>query len=133
MQVYATHALTSPSAAPVRRGGTGTFTVPPEASQAATASSAARPLTGIEALLALQGIEEPSERRKRAVKRARATLDDLDELKLGLLSGNASPATLRRLRAALADVEAETGDQRLDGVLAEIALRVGVELAKLEG
>lgn len=132
MQVYATHALTSPNAAPVRRGSGGTFTIPAEAAQAAPAIGAARPLTGIDALLALQGIEEPGERRKRAVKRARTALDSLDELKLGLLSGGADPATLHRLRLLLTDVATETGDERLDGILSEIALRVGVELAKLE-
>jgi hypothetical protein len=30
----------------------------------------------------------------------------------------------------MADIAHETGDPRLDGVLSEIALRVGVELAK---
>jgi hypothetical protein len=131
MQVYGTTALASSTAAPVaRRTAGGTFTVASEAAQTSVAAGSVRTLTGIDTLLALQGVEDPTERRRRAVKRARAALDALDELKLGLLSGDPSPATLRRLQAHMADIAHETGDPRLDGVLSEIALRVGVELAK---
>jgi hypothetical protein len=131
MQVYGTTALASSTAAPVaRRTAGGTFTVASETAQTTVAAGSVRTLTGIDTLLALQGVEDPTERRRRAVKRARAALDALDELKLGLLSGDPSPATLRRLQAHMADIAHETGDPRLDGVLSEIALRVGVELAK---
>ena len=36
----------------------------------------------------MQGVEDPTERRKRSVQRGRGALDVLDELKIGLLSGN---------------------------------------------
>jgi hypothetical protein len=130
MQVLATNALSTSTSKVARRSSGGTFTVATETTQTATATVGARTLTGIENLLALQGVEDPVERRKRAVKRARTALDALDELKLGLLSGNPDPATLRRLQAAMAETGGETGDPRLDGVISEIALRVGVELAK---
>jgi hypothetical protein len=54
----------------------------------------------------------------------------LDELKLGLLTGALDQATVARLRAAAADLKASSGDPGLDSVLAEIELRVEVELAK---
>jgi hypothetical protein len=81
-------------------------------------------------LIALQGIEDPVERRSRAVKHGRRALDALDELKLGILSGTLDQATLLRLKSASADLKNGSGDERLDGVLSEIDLRVAVELAK---
>jgi hypothetical protein len=85
---------------------------------------------GIDALMALQGIEDPAERRRRAVKGGRTALDVLDELKLGLLGGALDQSTLLRLKSAATDLKGPSGDPGLDGVLAEIDLRVEVELAK---
>ena len=48
----------------------------------------------------------------------------------GLLSGSLEPATVQRLRTAASDLKANSGDEGLDSVLAEIELRVEVELAK---
>jgi hypothetical protein len=84
----------------------------------------------IDALLALQGIEDSTEKRKRSVQRGRGALDVLDDLKLGLLSGNLDSSTVNRLRAAAANLKDSSGDPGLDAVLSEIELRVEVELAK---
>jgi len=109
----------------------GTF-MPAEASapQAQSAAVALRTLGGIDALIALQGIEDPVERRRRAVKHGRRALDALDELKLGLLAGTLDQATMLRLKAVAVDLHDASGDAGLDQVLAEIDLRVAVELAK---
>src|SRR4051812_6862511 len=72
----------------------------------------------------------PVERRKRSVQRGRGALDVLDDLKIGLLSGNFDPSTLSRLREAAANLKSTSGDPGLDAVLSEIELRVEVELAK---
>jgi hypothetical protein len=101
-----------------------------EAPQAPSAPVALRTLGGIDALIALQGVEDPVERRGRAVKHGRRALDALDELKLGLLSGTLDQSTMLRLKAVAADLQDGSGDDRLDAVLAEIDLRVAVELAK---
>ena len=68
---------------------------------------------------------------RRAVKRGRNALDALDELKIGLLSGTLDTGALARLKAAPAALAEPTGDPGLDAVLAEIELRVEVELAKI--
>ncbi len=91
---------------------------------------ALRTLGGIDALIALQGVEDPTERRRRAVKYGRRALDALDELKLGLLAGSLDRATMLRLKSVAGDLRDPTGDDRLDQVMAEIDLRVSVELAK---
>jgi hypothetical protein len=88
------------------------------------------PATPEEPLLAMQGVEDPTERRKRSVARGRGALDVLDELKIGLLSGNLDASTVNRLRDAAANLKSSSGDPGLDSVLSEIELRVEVELAK---
>jgi hypothetical protein len=114
-----------------RRSGGGTFTLSETSTpQAQSAAVALRTLGGIDALIALQGIEDPLERRRRAVKHGTRALDALDELKLGLLSGTLDQATMLRLKAVAADLKDSSGDPRLDQVLSEIDLRVAVELAK---
>jgi len=98
--------------------------------QAASPAMSLRTVGGIDALIALQGVEDPVERRRRAVKHGRRALDALDALKLGLLAGTLEPAALLRLKAVAADLKDGSGDEKLDQVLAEIELRVAVELAK---
>ena len=86
---------------------------------------------GIDALIALQGVEDPLERRQRAVKRGRIALDALEELKIALLGGSLSPAILAKLRSAAANLRLGSGQAELDAVLGEIELRVEVEIAKM--
>jgi hypothetical protein len=90
-----------------------------------------RTIGGIDALIALQGQDELAERRRRAVSRGRTALDALDELKVELLGGTPGPSTLMRLKSVTADLLDASGDEKLDGVLAEIELRVAVEIAKM--
>lgn len=119
----------APNAA--RRVPSGTFSLAQtQEPQAQSAAVALRTLSGIDALIALQGIEDPIERRRRAVKHGRRALDALDELKIGLLAGTLDQATMLRLKSVAADLRDTSGDDRLDQVLAEIDLRVAVELAK---
>ena len=118
--------------APVRRSASDTFSVRNEtAPRAAAAAGAPRLIGGIDALLALQGFDDPLERRRRAVKRGRTALDALDALKLGLLTGSIETGALAALKAVAAELADRTGEPDLDTVLAEIELRVGVELAKI--
>ena len=65
------------------------------------------------------------------MKRGRAALDALDALKLGLIGGDLDPSALNRLKVVAADLKDGSGDDGLDAVLAEIDLRVEVEIAKL--
>ncbi len=135
MRIYGPNGTAAAAAPVARRTAPGTFTLaeaesPPPAAPAA----APRAIAGIETLLALQGVqgvEDPVEKRQRAVKRGRTALEVLDELKMGLLAGTLDPVVLGRLKAAAAGLTDASGDSGLDGVLAEIELRVEVELAKM--
>jgi hypothetical protein len=132
MRILASNGTALGAAAPATRRATGSgFAVTEETAPRSTgAAGGPRSVGGIDALIALQGIEEPAERRRRAVKHGRRALDALDELKLGLLAGTLDQGTLLRLKSAATDLKDGSGDAGLDSVLAEIDLRVAVELAK---
>ena len=133
MRIYGPNGTTLGSpAGNVRRTSTSSFSLPEDAASTAEtrATVAPKASTNIDALLAMQGIEDPVERRKRSVQRGRGALDVLDDLKIGLLSGNFDASTMSRLRDAAANLKSSSGDPGLDAVLSEIELRVEVELAK---
>lgn len=87
---------------------------------------------GVEALLALQDVGGPLERKRRSVRRAGQILDVLDGLKVALLGGELDAGDLDRLRRAIREERQATDDPKLEGVLDEIETRAAVELAKLE-
>jgi hypothetical protein len=132
MRIYGPNGtnLGSPSANIRRTSSTG-FSLPEAVTTTDTRAATAPKAAGnIDALLAMQGIEDPAERRKRSVQRGRGALDVLDDLKIGLLVGNFDASTVTRLRDAAANLKSTSGDPGLDAVLSEIELRVEVELAK---
>jgi hypothetical protein len=132
MRIYGSNGTTlgSPAGNARRTSSTG-FVLPDTASTPETrAVVAPKAAANIDALLAMQGIEDPVERRKRSVQRGKGALDVLDDLKIGLLSGNFDTSTMSRLRDAAANLKSSSGDPGLDSVLSEIELRVEVELAK---
>src|SRR5262245_4756870 len=86
-----------------RRAAPGTFTVSHESTTRAPANTTTlRTVGGIDALIALQGVGDATERRRHALKRGRLALDALEELKIGLLGGTLDPASLAQLRSAAA-------------------------------
>nr|WP_314434298.1 flagellar assembly protein FliX [uncultured Brevundimonas sp.] len=103
------------------------------AAPAAAASAAATSsVTGVSALMALQEVEGPLERRRRAVRRGGGLLDRLDELKMALLSGESGGPALERLARVLREERPDDGDVELTALLDQIDLRAQVELAKAE-
>jgi hypothetical protein len=133
MRIYGPNGTTLGSPpANVRRTSSSSFSLPDDAASTAETRAAVAPKASanIDALLAMQGIEDPVERRKRSVQRGKGALDVLDDLKIGLLSGSFDASTVSRLRDAAANLKTSSGDPGLDAVLSEIELRVEVELAK---
>jgi hypothetical protein len=116
--------------AAARRAASGSFSVADAETPRGAAASNLRAISTIDALLTLQGVEDVTERRKRAVAKGRNALDVLDQLKIGMLDGTLSPSTLARLKVAGDGLTEGSGDPGLDSVLSEIDLRVAVELAK---
>ena len=114
-----------------RRTAGGSFSVSEQdVPRTSTAPASLRAISTVDALIALQGVEDPTERKKRAVAKGRTARDVLDSLKLGLLDGGVDQSILARLRVASDGLTETSGDAGLDLVLSEIDLRVAVELAK---
>lgn len=136
MKVTGTGGIGQPSGAARPRAAGGGFRVD-VAQGAAGAGQAARTtgvagVMGVDALLALQDVGGPLERRRRAVGRAGRLLDVMDELKASVLEGRVDLSNLDRLGRAIREERSHTDDPKLEGVLDEIETRAAVELAKLE-
>lgn len=94
----------------------------------ATATAA---LATVDGLFALQEVADGLTGRRRAVARGKSLLDKLDELRLALLDGAVPRARLYDLARLAREQGPLVDDPQLAEVLAEIELRVAVELAKL--
>jgi hypothetical protein len=117
-------------------GGQGGFALPVVSGAGASSdvarSSGVSGVGSLDALIALQDVGGPLERRRRAVGRAGRILDVLDEVKVALIDGEVSGPALDRLLRAVREERMSTEDGRLEGLLDEIETRAAVELAKLE-
>ncbi|GBE44685.1 flagellar assembly protein FliX [bacterium BMS3Bbin10] len=112
----------------------GRFQLPdsrPVRSRAEAAMPAA--VAGLGSIVALQAVEEPSERRRRAVETGDKILDLLEKLKIGLLSGGVSASDLDTLKRTIGRQLDLESDPELNDVLKQIDLRARVELAKVRG
>jgi len=90
-------------------------------------------MTGIDALLVVQQVDNSVEReaRRRLVRRGEELLDGLEELRHGLLMGEIPTGRMMALAQNVRARRENCGDPRLAAILDEIELRVEVELAKL--
>ncbi len=86
---------------------------------------------GMESLLTLQGIDEPTERDRAARKRGNAMLALLTKLQHAMLAGEDPAAALRALNDLSAD-EAVAADAELGAILRAVVLRSRVEIARRE-
>lgn len=95
-----------------------------------TRAAGASPVGSLDALIALQQVDEPLERRRKAIRRGGQLLDILDRLKLALLNEELGEGELRALAVAVREQRASTGDPQLEALLDQIETRAAVELAK---
>ena len=133
--------VNGPSGAPPASGqrsvrSAGGFSMPQASgaapAAAAQASAPTSAVADVSALMALQGVETATERRRRAVRRGGSLLDRLEELKIAMLSGEAGEGALERLGRTLREERPDDDDADLSGLLQQIDLRAAVELAKAE-
>ena len=125
-------------ATPRRKGrgeavGSGAFASDLEGETPAAASVGAGASLGqVDALLALQEVPDSLVGDAGAKRRGEELLEELEQLRLGLLAGVLPREGLDRLTRLLAERRGEIDDPRLAAVIDEIELRAAVELAKLE-
>lgn len=104
-----------------------------------TAKPGTAPVSGMsgisvtDAIFAAQladGVEE-RERKKKQIKRGFTLLDKLEEIRQALLGGYISVDRLIEISRFVKEQDFGSSDSRLNEIIAEIELRVEVELAKL--
>ncbi|WP_341701908.1 flagellar assembly protein FliX [Ferrovibrio sp.] len=96
--------------------------------------SQSAPMAALDAMLAVQAVDEQGggrKNRERAFRRGSSLLERLDEIRIGLLQGSIPADRLQTLAATLRSEKMAVEDPRLAEVMAEIELRCEVELAKL--
>lgn len=98
------------------------------------ASSAASGVAGVNLFLALQASEHATdqEQRRQAVTHAADLLNELEDLRVGLLLGSYTVNQLRNLAQRLQQQRFQIQDPALLALIDEIELRAAVELAKYE-
>ncbi len=90
------------------------------------------PLTSVDALLGLQEMPDATAGRSKGLQFGRDLLDQLENIRRGLLLGTIPVHQLQKLAESLSKRKDQFQDPDLKGVLDEIELRARVELAKLE-
>lgn len=95
--------------------------------------SATAALTSADAIFAAQSISDEEERqiRKKLIKKGNTLLENLEEIREGLLSGEISKDRLIEISRFVKQKDVSSADQKLQEIMQEIELRVEVELAKL--
>lgn len=90
-------------------------------------------LSGADVLLAAQMVDEEDERklRQKVVERGKSLLEKLEEIRNALLIGSISKERLLEISRYVKEHHFTSDDPRLEEIIAEIELRVEVELAKL--
>jgi hypothetical protein len=111
------------------------FVLPSDGLGAASAAGRTAPptnLTNIGALLALQTEDDVTERRRRATRRSNTLLDQLDSIRIAILSDGVSREQVATLSNTLKEYRDQVDDPGLSAILDDVELRAEVELAKLE-
>ena len=105
----------------------------PQAQEARSTEAPKGPssIGNLDALIALQGVDDRKERRRKAIKKGHSLLNQLDDLKIAILSGKLDRTKLEKLAYSLSQRDQLDDDPDLKSLLEEIELRAQVELAKL--
>lgn len=91
-------------------------------------------VAGVNLFMALQASEHATEQeqRRRAIRHADDLLNELEDLRVGLLLGTYTKTQLHNLAARIAQQKLVISDPALTALLDEVELRAAVELAKYE-
>lgn len=103
------------------------------AAQETKGAQATQSIANVDALLAVQGAENPTERaaRRRMHQRGENILGQLDRLKMGILSGTLTIGQVIDVADVVASHREKISDPKLSALLDEIDLRAQIEMAKM--
>ncbi len=91
-------------------------------------------ISKVDALLAVQAAEDPTERaaRRKMQERGDKILDNLEKIRLRMLGGNLTVGDMIDVADVIASHREKIQDPRLTDIMDEIDLRAQVELAKMQ-
>ncbi|MCC6598366.1 MAG: flagellar assembly protein FliX [Alphaproteobacteria bacterium] len=112
-------------------GGFGDFVAPE--TQAASSPQATQSIARLDALLAVQGAEDPAARaaKKRMRHRASDILNELEKIRLAMLGGTLTVGHMIDVADVVASHREKIYDPGLTAIMDEVDLRAQVELAKM--
>lgn len=95
--------------------------------------STTQSMANIDALLAAQSVEDPTEKsaRQRAKHRSNTLLRELEKIRMAMLNGSLTVGHMIDMADIVASHRDKVSDPHLTGILDEIDLRAQVELAKM--
>lgn len=101
---------------------------------AVAGATPANPVSSVDALLTIQEVADSAtgQSKSRARKWGNDVLDQLEQLRIGIVGGVIPRHELERIAATVDRQRARTDDPALEAILDEIELRAKVELAKLD-
>lgn len=97
------------------------------------ATATTQSIAMVDSLLAAQSVEDPTAKasRKRMRERSMGVLDELEKIRLGMLSGTLTVGHMIDIADVVASHREKISDPRLTSIMDEIDLRAQVELAKM--
>lgn len=98
-----------------------------------TGAGQTQSIAAVDALLAVQAADDPTEgkTKRRMRERGEDLLSKLDEIRLGLLTGNMTVGHVLNIADVVASHREKVSDPKLSSVLDEIDLRAQIEIAKM--
>lgn len=101
--------------------------------EGAQSTSSMQTINNLDALLAVQAAEDPTQKAlcKRMQQRADGILDELEKIRLGLLTGTLTVGDIINVADVVASHREKIDNPELSAVLDEIDLRAQVEIAKV--
>jgi hypothetical protein len=109
------------------------FSIENEAVESAASGgvASASPISSIEALVALQGVDDRLPKgNKQAMAKGRDLLEKLEAIRDGLLTGSLTADNLKQLQETLSGYNVSDADPALQQIIKDIEVRAAVELAK---
>ena len=96
-------------------------------------TGATKSIAMVDSLLAAQSVEDPTARaaKKRMRSRSMSVLDELEKLRMGMLSGSMTVGHMIDIADVVASHREKITDPSLTAIMDEIDLRAQVELAKM--
>lgn len=101
-------------------------------SDATSETSSAQAAAPADGLLLAQEIDGDEEQRRQAKLYGEGILDQLEDIRLNLLTGRITQAQLERLSTLIQNKKKVFSDPKIKEILMDIELRAKVELAKFE-